>query len=67
MHSTFTERRAQLNQSCKEEGFISIHLALIMCETVDPYKSRAERVAYEIDIKAKLEKSLGDSRIIGYE
>ena len=57
----------QLPQCWKEESFSSLDQALIMCEMVNPYISRASRVACSSAIKEIFEKSLGDSQNIGYK
>ena len=49
--SLFSECRYQLSKSCNKEGFSYFYQAFIMCEMVDPYKSRSERVAYAAAIK----------------
>ena len=36
----FAERRVQLTQSWKEEGFGSLDHEILMCEMMDPYTSR---------------------------
>ena len=41
----FAERRVQLTQSWKEEGFESLYHALLMCEIMDPSTSRSVRLA----------------------
>ena len=41
----FVERRFQLTQSCKEEGFVSLYHALLLCEMMDPSTSRSVRLA----------------------
>ena len=43
--SIFAERRVHINQYWKEEEFESLYHALLMCEIVYPYKSKAVRLA----------------------
>ena len=51
VRSMFSERRVQLTQSWKEEGFGSLYQALLMCEMMDPYTSRSVRLVCAVYLK----------------
>ena len=50
-HYMFAECRYQISPFCNEERFRSLDQALLMCEMVDPYNSRSERVTWATYIK----------------
>ena len=52
-HSAFTEHRAQLTKSRKEEGFNYLYHTSIICEMVNPSIYKVERVVYASVIKKK--------------
>ena len=56
VRSMFAERRVQINQSWKEEGFGSLDHALIMCEMMDPYISRSVGLVCAGALKGKYER-----------
>ena len=49
----FKESRSQTYRSWKEELFISLYQALIICEMIDPYTSMSVRVACAVETKGK--------------
>ena len=50
----FADTRVSLDQSCKDEGFVYLEQALIMCEIMDTYTSRSGRVAHEESLENKI-------------
>ena len=51
MHSMVVELMYQLSQSWNEELFSSLDQTLLMCEMVEPYTSRPERVTCAAGMK----------------
>ena len=69
VHSIFAERRVQITRSWKEEGFVSLDHALLMCGIMDPSTYISVRLACAGDLKVIYErqnhKSENEYQIVG--